>query len=252
MEFSFKNHLSKKRFSGSDLKAVLFDMDGVLYNSMPAHAQSWQETMNEFGFKTTSPEEFYYHEGRVGASTINLIMRREKGRDATEEEIQTIYSRKSELFAKYNRGDIIPGIKEVIRLIQSYGLKTILVTGSGQPSLLDRLDINFPGVFTPETMVTAFDVKEGKPSPEPYLEGLKKDGNLKPNQAITLENAPLGVQSSVAAGIFTIAINTGPLSETVLWDAGADIVLDSMDSLRQFLPLLFSTACTPKMTLQSK
>lgn len=49
-------------------------------------------------------------------------------------------------------------------------------------------------------MVTAFDVKYGKPNPEPYLMALKK-GGFKPNEALVIENAPLGVQAGVAAGI---------------------------------------------------
>ncbi len=229
-------YLQKNHFSHFDLKAVLFDMDGVLYDSMPAHAESWQQTMEEFGYTSTEPLEFYYHEGRVGTSTINMITEREFGRKATAEEFQKIYNRKSELFAQYNQGEIIPGIKEIIKFVKSQELKPVLVTGSGQPSLLDRLDTHFPGVFTPETMVTAFDVEHGKPDPQPYLMGLQKGGNLKPNQAIVIENAPLGIESAVAAGIFTIAVNTGPLPDSVLADAGASIVLHSMEELLEIMP----------------
>ncbi len=229
-------YLQKNHFSHFDLKAVLFDMDGVLYDSMPAHAESWQQTMEEFGYTSTEPLEFYYHEGRVGTSTINIITEREFGRKATAEEFQKIYNRKSELFAQYNQGEIIPGIKEIIKFVKSQELKPVLVTGSGQPSLLDRLDTHFPGVFTPETMVTAFDVEHGKPDPQPYLMGLQKGGNLKPNQAIVIENAPLGIESAVAAGIFTIAVNTGPLPDSVLADAGASIVLHSMEELLEIMP----------------
>ena len=236
MKLPFLSYLQQNHYSDFDFKAVLFDMDGVLYNSMPAHAKSWQETMEECGYTSTEPLEFYYHEGRVGASTINIITEREFGRKASQKEIKNIYARKSELFAQYNHGEIISGIKEVIQFVKSQGLKPVLVTGSGQPSLLDRLDTDFPGVFTPETMVTAFDVKHGKPHPEPYLMGLRKGGNLKPNQAITIENAPLGVESAVAAGIFTIAVNTGPLPNSTLTDAGASIVLNSMEELLGAIP----------------
>lgn len=68
----------------------------------------------------------------------------------------------------------MPGAREVLEMVKSYGLLPVLVTGSGQPSLLDKLDEDFPGIFTPDTMVTAFDVKFGKPHPEPFLIGLKK------------------------------------------------------------------------------
>ena len=70
-------------------------------------------------------------------------------------------------------------------------------------------------------MVTAFDVKYGKPHPEPYLMGLQK-AHAKPNETFVVENAPMGVEAAVAANIFTIAVNAGPLPDQVLLDAGAD------------------------------
>lgn len=60
--------------------------------------------------------------------------------------------------------------------------------------------------------MTAFDVKLGKPHPEPYLMGLEKAG-VKSHEAFVVENAPMGVRAGVAAGIFTIAVNTGPLDD---------------------------------------
>ena len=78
--------------------------------------------------------------------------------------------------------------------------------------------------------MTAFDVKRGKPDPEPYLMGLAKAG-VEPNEAIVVENAPLGVRAGVAAGIFTIAVNTGPLSDDTLKAEGADLLFPSMQAL---------------------
>ncbi len=230
MTVEFQEYLKKHNYSNFDIKAVLFDMDGVLYDSMKYHSKSWYQTMTEEGIAST-PEEFYLHEGRTGGSTINLLIERTYGRAATEEEKQRIYKRKSELFTLYNEGDTIPYAPEMLRAVKGKGLDCILVTGSGQPSLLGKLDENFPHIFQTNKMVTAFDVKHGKPHPEPYLMGLEKGNNLKPNQAIVVENAPMGVESAVAAGIFTIAINTGPLDKKVLWDAGANIVLPSMKAL---------------------
>lgn len=235
MKEQFQDYLKANNYTGFELKAILFDMDGVLYNSMPAHARSWRQTIEELGLRTDS-EEFYLHEGRTGASTIHIIFQRNFGRDATEEEIRRIYERKSELFVKYNTGEAIPGAREILNFVKSSGLKPVLVTGSGQPSLLDRLDQDFPGIFTPETMVTAFDVKIGKPHPEPFLMGLQKGGNLSPNQALVVENAPLGTEAATSAGIFTICVNTGPLSDNILTDAGAKLVFHSMQELMERFP----------------
>ena len=209
------------------LKAVLFDMDGVLFNSMPYHSEAWHKVMKSHGL-TLSREEAYMHEGRTGAATINIVFQRELGREATQEEIESIYQEKSVLFNSYAEAERMPGAWELLQKIKSEGLVPMVVTGSGQ--LLERLEHNFPGMFKKELMVTAFDVKYGKPHPEPYLMALKK-GGLSADEAVVIENAPLGVEAGHKAGIFTIAVNTGPLDGQVLLDAGADLLFPSMQAL---------------------
>lgn len=204
-------------------------MDGVLFNSMPYHADAWHKTMKAHGFDL-SREEAYLHEGRTGAGTINIVCQRQWGRDATQEEIESIYHEKTIEFNKHPQPERMPGAWELLQKIKALGIVPTVVTGSGQKSLLERLEHNFPGMFRKELMVTAFDVKYGKPNPEPYLMALNK-GHLKANEAIVVENAPLGVEAGHKAGIFTIAVNTGPLNEKVLLEAGADLLFPSMQAL---------------------
>ena len=211
------------------LKAVLFDMDGVLFDSMPYHSEAWHKVMKSHGL-TLSREEAYMHEGRTGASTINIVFQRELGREATQEEIERIYQEKSVLFNSYPEAKRMPGAWELLQKVKKDGLIPMVVTGSGQLSLLERLEHNFPGMFHKELMVTAFDVKYGKPNPEPYLTALKK-GGLTAEEAVVVENAPLGVEAGHNAGIFTIAVNTGPLDGQVLLNAGADLLFPSIQAL---------------------
>ena len=203
-------------------------MDGVLYDSMPIHARSWQETILGLDIPCTY-EEFYMHEGRTGFNTINLLFQRTFNREATQEERERIYAQKSQLFKTYDKQTVMPGVLELLSKMKRQGLQTQIVTGSGQASLLDNVNKHFTGHFLKETMVTAYDVKQGKPHPEPYLQGLKK-GGLSPQEAIVVENAPMGVMSSVAAGIYTVAVNTGPLDDSVLLDAGANKLYSSMQA----------------------
>ena len=226
---AINNYLHTHGYESIDLKAVLFDMDGVLFDSMPNHAESWHKIMKRFGFGL-SREEAYMHEGRTGAATINIVFQRELGREATQEEIESIYQEKSVLFNSYTEAERMPGAWELLQKIKNEGLVPMVVTGSGQLSLLERLEHNFPGMFHKELMVTAFDVKYGKPNPEPYLMALKK-GGLKADEAVVIENAPLGVEAGHKAGIFTIAVNTGPLDGQVLLDSGADLLFPSMQAL---------------------
>ena len=216
------------------LRAVLFDMDGVLFDSMPAHCRSWVEAAHEQGLMM-EPEDVYLFEGQTGGYTIDLLYQRTHQREATPEERTHLYQRKTELFVRYDEGHAIPDIEQVLEQVRD--LRRLVVTGSSQASLLDRLDKAFPHTFTPELMVTGKDVQIGKPNPEPYLQGLRKAG-VSPSEAIVIENAPMGVQSASRAGIFTIAVNTGPLADEILWNEGADLVLHSMSELASALPTL--------------
>ena len=226
---SIANYTKAQGYDTLRLRAVLFDMDGVLYNSMPYHAKAWHRAMTDFGYHLPE-EEVYMHEGRTGASTVNLVSLRERGVEESEERIQEIYRVKSGYFNEYPPADPMPGALELLLKLKAQGLKILIVTGSGQHSLLDKLNHHFPGIFQRELMVTAFDVKHGKPHPEPYLMGMEK-GGLRPDECIVVENAPLGVRAAKAAGIFTIAVNTGPLPDEVLTNEGADLLFPSMQAL---------------------
>lgn len=229
MHQSIKHYLDTHGYDHIRLKAVFFDMDGVLYNSMPYHAEAWHQVMKQYGMNL-SREEAYMHEGRTGAGTIQIVSRRDRGYEATSAEIEEIYAEKSRLFNLNPPAEPMPGAWELLSRVKADGLLRVIVTGSGQLSLLDRLNSHFPEMFTRDLMVTAYDVKLGKPNPEPYLMALRKAG-VAPHEAIVVENAPLGVQAAVSAGLFTIAVNTGPLPESALLDQGANLLYPSMQAL---------------------
>lgn len=216
-----------------DLRAFLFDMDGVLYDSMPFHAKAWIYAFAQEGV-TFDAYNVYMREGMTGSSTIEEVFRLQLNKQATEEDCQRIYKTKADYFVSLGQAPEMKDVDTVLECVMKYHLEPFLVTGSGQRTLIDKLNHSFPNVFKKENMVTAFDVKKGKPDPEPYLMALKK-GNLNANQAIVIENAPMGVRSAKAAGIFTIAVNTGILKDEELWKEGADLVYPSMKELRKEL-----------------
>ena len=87
-------YLRKHRQESLSPKAVLFDMDGILYDSMRFHARAWYETATHHQLIST-PELFYLYEGRTGESTINELYQKTFLRDATDEEKKSIYEEKS-------------------------------------------------------------------------------------------------------------------------------------------------------------
>lgn len=227
-------YLSRTGFAKLFPKAALIDMDGTLYDSMPHHADAWKQMASEVGIEADR-DEFFLYEGRTGASTINILFNRAFGRDATAEEVKKLYGRKSELFKAMPPVDEMPGAREMLDTLRHDGIKRVLVTGSGQSSLLSRLDKDYPGAFRSELKITAANTKRGKPYPDPYLNAMKL-ADAEPWQCIAIENAPLGVESASRAKAFTVAVSTGPIPPQALKDAGADVLFASMQECADRLP----------------
>ena len=233
----------ERHFVGSEaqhatLKAALIDMDGVLYDSMKGHTAAWYRMACELGIECTR-DEFYAYEGMTGAATINILFNRAYGRDATAEEVKELYARKAAYFIEMGEPEMMPGAALMLERLRNAGVQRVLVTGSGQHSILDRLDRDYPGMFSPDKRVTALNVTHGKPDPEPYLKGLQLAG-CRADEAIVIENAPLGVLAGHRSGCFTVGITTGPIPEADMTAAGADIVYPSMPEFASRLPLLLN------------
>ena len=230
MKNEIQQYLKEHGFGHFCPKAVLFDMDGVLYDSMPLHAIAWQESMKKFGVHMTTADA-YATEGARGIDTIRLFVKQQQGKDISLEEAQRMYDEKTRLFHAMPEAPIFDGVFSIMEKIQRSGMTVNVVTGSGQRPLIERLLHDFGQYLDEDHITTAYDVKRGKPYPDPYLTGLRKAGNLQPNEGIVVENAPLGVRAGVSAGIFTVAINSGPLPDTSLLDEGANVLYNTMTQL---------------------
>ena len=230
MKNEIKQYLKEHGFGHFCPKAVLFDMDGVLYDSMPLHAIAWQESMKKFGIHMTTADA-YATEGARGIDTIRLFVKQQQGKDISLEEAQRMYDEKTRLFHAMPEAPIFDGVFSIMEKIQRSGMTVNVVTGSGQRPLIERLLHDFRQYLDEDHITTAYDVKHGKPYPDPYLMGLRKAGNLQPNEGIVVENAPLGVRAGVSAGIFTVAINSGPLPDASLLDEGANVLYNTMTQL---------------------
>ena len=237
MKADIKQYLEKHGFEQFEPKAVLFDMDGVLYNSMPHHAIAWQQSMQEFGITMTEADA-YATEGARGIDTIRQMVLRQKGEEITLEKAQQMYDEKTRLFHSMGNPPVMTGVKELMGNIHRQGLTIGVVTGSGQRPLIARLLDDFGEFLDEAHIVTAYDVSRGKPSPDPYHKGMQKAGT-QPWQTVIVENAPLGVRAGVAARAFTIAVNTGPLPDDILLSCGADLLFSRMTDLRDAWHQLF-------------
>lgn len=213
-------------------------MDGVLYDSMPNHGVAWQRAMKEFGIHFTL-EDSYATEGARGVDTIRKYAKDQLGKELSEEEAQQMYDVKAAYFHEMPEAKVFDGVIDLMQKIKASRLKIGIVTGSAQLPLIERVTRDFGDFVSTDQITTAYDVKRGKPNPDPYLIGLQKAGNYLPEEGIVVENAPLGVHAGAAAGCYTVAINSGPLADSVLLNEGADILFPTIrefaDNWEQFL-----------------
>lgn len=154
------------------ITAALCDMDGTLYDSMSRHSAAWFRLMTELGVECER-DEFYLYEGMTGANTIRHLFKRAFDTVPSDEEVAELYHRKTQYFCELPKPDVMPGAQELIRFCVSHGVRPVLVTGSGQNTLINRLDADYDRAFSPDLRVTSHIVKRGKPDPEPYLMALK-------------------------------------------------------------------------------
>lgn len=213
-------------------KAFFFDMDGVLLDSMPNHVKAWEETLAQYGIRFTA-RDCYINEGRTSRDVI-MLLARQQGVSIAEDLLEEIYHKKTASYRAKGGGKPMAGVYEVLKHIAAQGAQIWVVTGGGQHDLYEQLEGFFPGIFHRERFITAYDVTQGKPSPEPYLKAWERCGIDKADCCV-VENAPLGIQSGKAAEIFTVGVNTGILNKEDLQEAGADQVFSDMKEMLNWL-----------------
>jgi len=193
-------------------RGVLFDMDGVLVDSTPAVARVWTAWAHRHGME---PERIVtMAHGRPSLTTIKELLPG-ADHDAEDKEVERMEIE--------DIADVVP-LPGARRLLESLPKgKFTVVTSATRP--LAEVRLRAAGFNVPAEMITANDIRHGKPHPEPYLKGAEKL-KLAPADCIVLEDAPAGIRSGKAAGSRVIALRTTAL-DNELWDAGADWIVDS-------------------------
>ncbi|MCK4714509.1 MAG: HAD family phosphatase [Candidatus Aenigmarchaeota archaeon] len=199
------------------IRAVVFDWNGTLVDDMAIHLRAFREVLR--GMADIKPIDIYLREGK---RSIDIISELAKG--ASRERVREAWHAKEKIYKENSQGiRMLPSGRDLVRKLRGEGLKVGLVTGTRRSSLSHVLTRQEMSMF--DHITTANETKKAKPDPEPYLRCID-DLGVKPWEAVAVENAPLGVESAKAAGMFCIAI-TSTLPEKYL--ARADSVVATLD-----------------------
>jgi beta-phosphoglucomutase len=212
--------------------AVIFDLDGVLVDSMPYYCEAWRAAFATHN-TVIDRNEVYEREGEQGMTSVIAIFENHKGYRPSTRVAEDILNTMHETFATSFKPALFPCTKELLTGLTTKGTALGLVTGSENLEQKFARERDVLDMF--QAVVTGRDTNRGKPAPEPYELAVQQLG-LPASCCCAVENAPLGIRSAKAAGLFCYAVrNTSPLHAATLLQAGADIICGSTKELLKLL-----------------
>jgi beta-phosphoglucomutase family hydrolase len=207
-------------------RGVIFDMDGVLVDSGEHHRAAWQALLAELGAPVTSPEFWRLTIGRPAHEAVGLLL----GRELAYEEAMELAGRKRDFYRRVaRRGAMaVPGIADFVGSVNRSGLACAVATSASRRDarhVLHALGLarHFGAV------VTAEDVRRGKPDPEVYVRAAAAIG-IAPPHCLVFEDAVVGVQAARRAGMRVIGVTTAHTGDE-LSAAGAERAIANFEGL---------------------
>lgn len=210
------------------LKAIIFDVDGVLVDSMIYQADAWVKTFKEVGISITR-EDIYELEGSNNQRLIKSIFEK-AGKEPESWHLDQLPEKKREAL-EFDKIKPFEGILDCLKELKRH-FKLAMVSGSHVDTVTQVVNKYFPNCF--DVVITGSDLERGKPDPDPYLKALEML-DLTKNECIVIENAPLGITAARRAGLYCVAVASMLEPEKV---EHADLVLKDHNDLLEYLKSL--------------
>ncbi len=182
-------------------KAIIFDCDGTLVDSMPVHFVAWHETMSRYGI--AFPEDRFYSLGGMPSDRIIQMLANEQG--ITLDAVSVAHEKE---LAFLDRIDLLIPIEAVVEVVrQNRGVKPIAVASGGFRAIIQRQLAQIAMHDWFDAVVTAEDTAKHKPEPDVFLEAARQLGTS-PKHCIVFEDADLGVEAARRAGMNCIDVRS--------------------------------------------
>ncbi len=188
------------------IKAVIFDLDGVIVDTAHYHYLAWKRLAKELGFDLTLEQnELLKGVSRMRSLEIILDL---GGIELSEAEKERIANKKNGWFVEYvnemKPEEIFPGVKELLKSIRSKGLKVGLASSSKNAYAVVNL-LNIENEF--DAIVDGTMIIHSKPDPEIFLLAASKLGVV-PAECVVFEDAEAGVEAALAAGMKCVGVGS--------------------------------------------
>lgn len=204
-----------------EIRALIFDLDGVITDTAEYHYLAWQRLADEEGLPFNRQD----NEALRGVSRRESLRRLLKGKEIDEATVQAYMERKNVYYAGYldriTHADLLPGIGELLSDAKAAGLKIAVASASKNASpVLERLGI----MDQFEAVGDGYSVVNTKPAPDLFIWTAGRL-NVSPPNAVVFEDAEAGVEAAVTGGFWAVGIGTAGVDK-------AHIVVPHTDGLR--------------------
>jgi beta-phosphoglucomutase len=195
------------------MRAIVFDSDGVLVDSMPSHYKAWKIAFREICNIKIDKRTIYLLEGMRGIDLVEKVFELKDFLTDNDEKKQKmaehVSQRKNEVFREILHPKAYQGVKHLI--MNLVNCKKAVVSGSARRDVEALLEKSLGNGNLFDVLITADDGGRGKPDPSSFMNALDKI-KVPPSKALVVENAPLGVEAANKAGIPCIVVlNNTPL-----------------------------------------
>ncbi len=213
----------------SDTKAIIFDMDGVLFMSSDCHAEAFRTTLAEVGIADFS------YSTVAGMRTDEAFRQTFKnlGRVLTDSMLLTLVQKKRdraiELLEK--SGEIAVGSAELVKYLGSKYMLVLASSASPRTVELFLRKCGYANAF--QFYLSGSDIQHAKPKPDIYELAVKKL-NVSPKECVVIEDSLNGVQAAVAAGVPVIAL-AEPEKKMEFLRGGAAMVVSNLGGIKGVL-----------------
>jgi beta-phosphoglucomutase family hydrolase len=182
-----------------DTLGLIFDCDGTIADTMPLHYRAWVAALGEHGIEF--PEALFYELAGVPTDAIIQTLNDRHGHHMPVRETAELKDRLSEQFIP----EVLP-IEPVVQVARAYKGKLPMAVASGGTRTMVHKTLAAVGLLDLfDAVVTAEDVKRGKPAPDIFLEAARRLG-VPPQRCVGFEDGELGLQSARAAGMAVIDV----------------------------------------------